>query len=75
MKAVFISFATVCVLVLALSAAFAADLALPPIIRYGVNPPKYHPELCLQPGRNAYPGQVLKPDSTCPTGFRWVYQE
>lgn len=51
-----------------------ADLDLPPIIKYGINPPKYQPELCLETGKS-FVGQVLKPDKTCKSGFRWMYQE
>lgn len=74
MKTVFISFTVLCVLVLATSALFAADLALPPIIKYGISLPKYHPELCLE-SRKSFPGQELKPDKTCKSGLRWTYSE
>lgn len=55
-------------------ASHGADLDLPPIIKYGVNPPKYQLELCLETGKS-FVGQVLKPDKTCKSGFRWMYQE
>lgn len=46
--------------------AFATDLPVPP---------KHKPELCLQTGRQPYPGQTLKADKSCPSGLRWVYGE
>ena len=44
----------------------AADFPLPK--------PRKPPELCLQPGRQPFPGQTLKTDMDCPTKLRWVFQ-
>lgn len=37
--------------------------------------PKKKFELCLQAGRDTYPGQTLHTDKTCSTGMRWVFQK
>jgi hypothetical protein len=65
MRAAFIAFAMLCIVVLTAAAVFAADI---PTV-------KYKPELCLQKGKQAYPGQTLKPDKKCKSGLRWVYLE
>lgn len=44
----------------------AADLPLPK--------PRPAPELCLQDGRQPFPGQTLIVDKTCPSGLRWRVQ-
>ena len=65
MRTAFIVFAMLCLIVLTAAAVFAADI---PMV-------KYKPELCLQKGKQAYPGQTLKPDKKCKSGLRWVYLE
>ena len=67
MRAAFIAFAMLCVVVLTAAAVFAAEIHVSMV--------KYKPELCLQKGKQAYPGQTLKPDKKCKSGLRWVYLE
>lgn len=47
--------------------AHSADLPLPR--------PRPAPELCLQDGRQPFPGQTLIVDKTCPSGLRWRVQK
>lgn len=75
LEAVIVGFGFGLIIGFLLGKAQAADLDLPPIIKYGINPPKYQPELCLQDGKNGFPGQTLKADKGCKSGLRWVYQE
>ena len=65
MRTAFIVFAMLCLIVLTAAAVFAADKSIV----------KYKTELCLQKGKQAYPGQTLKPDKKCRSGLRWVYLE
>jgi hypothetical protein len=71
------------------NSAFAADLALPKPHRAVVHAPRVAhypppapattptaaPELCLETGKEPYPGQTLQHDETCPTKLRWVRQK
>jgi hypothetical protein len=50
-----------------------ADLLLP--LPRKPPPVAAAPELCLQTGREPYPGQTLQHDETCPTKLRWVKQK
>ena len=33
------------------------------------------PQLCLENGKEPFPGQTLQADITCPTGLRWRFQK
>jgi hypothetical protein len=33
------------------------------------------PQLCLETGKEPFPGQTLQADPSCPTGLRWKYQK
>jgi len=78
------------VLLYLLNAAFGADLRLPhhamqvvPLphparhaipIAPAASSPKM-PELCLETGKEPFPGQTLQADTSCPTGLRWRFQK
>src|SRR6266852_1962229 len=33
------------------------------------------PQLCLETGKEPFPGQTLQADASCPTGLRWKFQK
>ncbi len=33
------------------------------------------PQLCLETGKEPFPGQTLQADVSCPTGLRWIFQK
>ncbi len=33
------------------------------------------PQLCLENGKEPFPGQTLQADVSCPTGLRWRFQK
>ncbi len=33
------------------------------------------PQLCLETGKEPFPGQTLQADPSCPTGLRWKFQK
>ncbi len=33
------------------------------------------PQLCLENGKEPFPGQTLQADASCPTGLRWRFQK
>lgn len=45
------------------AASYAADLPIP-------KPQPY--QQCVRPGNKPAPGQVIMPDRTCQSGFRWT---
>ena len=71
-------------------AAFAADLPQPRTMRVAPLPLPVHPlatpiapaipspkapQPCLENGKEPFPGQTLRADTSCPTGLRWKYQK